>query len=159
KLVATPKEHVPAASPRPASPSPSSADTVDHPIEAGHTVPAGAAAGTSLVTIPGYEVERELGRGGMGVIYLARQLEPPRLVAVKMVLAGEHAGPEQLARFRTEAETAARLQHPNIITIHQVGESQGRPYLSLEYVEGGSLAQHLKGRQLQPGERGWRIED
>jgi hypothetical protein len=86
----------------------------------------------------------------MGVIYLARQLRPRRYVALKMVLAGEHAGPEQLARFRTEAEAVARLRHPNIITIHQVGEAGGRPYLSLEYVEGGSLAQHLKERRPQP---------
>jgi hypothetical protein len=107
-------------------------------------------AGGDLVTVPGYTVERELGRGGMGVIYLARQLEPRRPVDLKMVLAGEHASPEQLARFRIEAEAAARLQHPNIITIHQVGEAQGRPYLALEYVEGGSLAQHLKAHQLPP---------
>jgi hypothetical protein len=111
---------------------------------------ASAAGENNLVTVPGYEVVRELGRGGMGVIYLALQQEPRRFVALKMILAGEHAGPEQLARFRTEAEAAARLQHPNIITIHQVGEADGRPYLALEHIAGGSLAQHLKEHKLPP---------
>jgi WD40 repeat protein len=92
---------------------------------------------------PGYEVLGELGRGGMGVVYQARQKGLNRLVALKMVLLGEQATPEQLARFRTEAAAAAALQHPNIVQVHEVGEHGRRPFFSLEFVAGGSLAQML----------------
>lgn len=97
-------------------------------------------------TIPGFEIQRELGRGGMGVVYLARQVELNRLVALKMILSGPHAGPNELARFRTEARAAAQLQHPNIVQIYEVGEAECRPYLALEYVAGGSLSQRLQGQ-------------
>jgi serine/threonine-protein kinase len=97
----------------------------------------------AAVQVPGYEVLEELGRGGMGVVYKARQLGLKRLVALKMILAAEHAGPQQRARFRTEAEAVARCQHPNIVQIHDIGEHQGRPYFSLELVEGGSLEKRL----------------
>ena len=100
------------------------------------------------VEIPGYEILGELGRGGMGVIYQARQLSPRRLVALKMILAGEHAGADALARFKREADAVAQLSHPNIVPIHEVGEHQGRPYLTLEFVEGGNLLQHLRARPL-----------
>jgi WD40 repeat protein len=96
-------------------------------------------------TIPGYEVLRELGRGGMGIVYLARQRRLRRLVAMKMMLAGGAATAEQLARFRVEAEAAARLQHANIVQIYEVGEQAGQPYCALEYVDGGNLAQQLGG--------------
>jgi serine/threonine protein kinase len=95
--------------------------------------------------VPGYEILGELGRGGMGVVYKARQLGLQRTVALKMVLKGIQAGPKDLARFRAEAAAIARLQHPNIVQIHDVGEAAGRPYFVLEFVAGGSLAQHLRG--------------
>src|SRR5262249_52724324 len=72
-----------------------------------------------------------------------RHIRLDRLVALKMILAGEHAGPQHLARFKVEAEAVARLRHPNIVQVHDVGEHDGRPYLSLEFVEGGSLAERL----------------
>jgi serine/threonine protein kinase len=95
--------------------------------------------------VAGYEVLGELGRGGMGVVYKARQVRLNRLVALKMVHAGEPADPESLVRFRTEAEAVARLQHPNIVQVYEVGEAAGRPYFSLEYVGGGNLAQAIAG--------------
>jgi hypothetical protein len=98
-----------------------------------------------LPAVPGYEILQELGRGGMGVVYAAWQAGLNRTVALKMILAGGHAGPEELARFRTEAEAVARLQHPHIVQIHEIGQHEGRPYITLEYVDGGSLARQLSG--------------
>jgi formylglycine-generating enzyme required for sulfatase activity len=99
-------------------------------------------------SIPGYEIEGVLGRGGMGVVYKARHLALKRTVALKMMLVGGHASPQQRARFRIEAEAVARLQHPNIVQIHEVGETDGHPYAALEFVEGGTLAHKLAGNPL-----------
>jgi eukaryotic-like serine/threonine-protein kinase len=104
-----------------------------------------AAVGCERPAVPGYEILGELGRGGMGVVYQARQLGLYRTVALKMVLTGIQADPKNLARFRAEAAAIARLQHPNIVQIYDVGEAAGRPYIVLEFVAGGSLAQHLQG--------------
>jgi WD40 repeat protein len=107
-----------------------------------------SADGTELPKVPGYEILGVLGRGGMGIVYQARQVALDRLVALKMILQADHAGSEERDRFRTEAEAVARLQHPNIVQIYEVGEHQGLPYFSLEYCAGGSLAQKLNGTPL-----------
>lgn len=105
---------------------------------------------------PGYEILGELGRGGMGVVYKARQLSLNRLVALKVILSGAHSTPQHAERFRAEAETVALLQHPNIVQIFEVGEQQGRPYLALEYVDGVSLAQYINGNP-QPAAQSARL--
>src|SRR5262249_14547000 len=111
----------------------------------------GAAPGAPLLpSVPGYDLLEELGQGGMGVVYKALQIELNRPVALKMILAGARATPEELARFKGEAEAVARLQHPNVVQIHEVREQDGLPYFSLEFVEGGNLAQKLQGEPQQP---------
>jgi serine/threonine-protein kinase len=90
-------------------------------------------------------VQGVLGRGGMGVVYQARHLRLNRPVALKMLLAGAYAGPHDLARFLREAETVAGLRHANIVQVHEAGDVDGRPYFTMELVEGGSRAQKLAG--------------
>ncbi|MFO0888126.1 MAG: serine/threonine-protein kinase [Isosphaeraceae bacterium] len=100
--------------------------------------------------IPGYEVLGELGRGGMGVVYRARQVRLNRPCALKMVLAGAHATPEAATRFLAEAEAIARLEHPHIVRIHHVGEADGLPFFELEFAPGGSLDRQLDGTPWPP---------
>jgi serine/threonine protein kinase len=95
--------------------------------------------------IGNYQVVSELGRGGMGVVYKARQQGLDRFVAVKMILASKYAGGQAIGRFRQEAEAVSRLQHPNIVQIYEIGEHEGRPFLALEYVAGSSLGRTLAG--------------
>jgi eukaryotic-like serine/threonine-protein kinase len=105
-------------------------------------------AGDSLPQIPGYKVEAVLGRGGVGVVYQAKHLKLNRYVALKMLLSGAYADPHELARFTREAEAVASLRHAHIVQVYDVGELDGKPYFTMEIMEGGSLAQKLAGMPL-----------
>jgi WD40 repeat protein/serine/threonine protein kinase len=136
--VPEPKVESPEQSAAPGSPSQQTAPPSSTPAKSG------------LPAIPGYEVLRKLGHGGMGVVYLARHLKLNRLVALKVILTSPHC-PEQVpVRFRIDAESLARLQHPNIVHIYEIGEHDGLPFLSLEFMSGGNLAQRLNGTPLPP---------
>src|SRR5262249_14385151 len=97
-----------------------------------------------------YELISEVARGGMGVVYRARQMTLGRVVALKMILAGRLADAHDVERFRTEAEAVARLQHPNIVAIFDIGEIDGQHFFSMEFIEGMSLARKLANGPL-PG--------
>ena len=103
--------------------------------------------GEATPTVPGYEILGVLGRGGMGIVYRARQVRTDRIVALKLP---GHLDLESRCRFATEAQAAARISHPNIVQVYEVGDHQGRPFLALEYVAGGTLADHLAGAPLPP---------
>jgi eukaryotic-like serine/threonine-protein kinase len=117
-----------------------------------HTHGAAQVEPAPLTGLPRYEILEELGRGGMAVVYKAMDLELNRVVALKMILSGIHADQQERTRFKSEAETIARLQNPHIVQIFDVGEHERRPYLSLEFCAGGSLAAHLKGHPLPANE-------
>ncbi|MFO0850506.1 MAG: serine/threonine-protein kinase [Gemmataceae bacterium] len=119
------------------------------PIDA----PPGAGPDAPQVRAPaGYVIDRELGRGGMGVVYAARQAELNRTVALKMILAGAHASAAELARFLRECQVMASLHHPNVAEVYDAGRHDGRPYFALEYVGGGTLADRVRGGPLAPRE-------
>ena len=102
---------------------------------------------------PGYDLIEILGEGGMGVVYKARQLGLNRLVALKVILGGRRAGPKDLIRFLAEAESVASIRHPHVVQVHEYGEADGRPFLAMEYLPGGTLAARLKGcPKLDPRE-------
>jgi formylglycine-generating enzyme required for sulfatase activity len=107
-------------------------------------------AGDDRPAIAGYEILGELGRGGMGVVYKARHLRLGRVVALKMILAGSHAGEQDLRRFLGEAEAVAGLQHAHVVQLFDFGQHQGLPFFTLEFVAGGSLADRLAGTPLAP---------
>ena len=102
--------------------------------------------------IPGYDVVREVSRGGMGVVYEARQKSLNRTVAIKLVLGDARAEPVALSRFLNESHATARVHHPHVVQVHDSGESNGRPYLVMEFCPGGTLADHLKGGRMAPTE-------
>lgn len=107
---------------------------------------------------PDYEIIRELGRGGMGVVYLANQRLINRQVALKMILAGTFANPEQRMRFLIEGEIAARVRHPNVVQVYEVGIHQGRPFIALEYVPGGTLFHRMRKQKTSFNEAAVLIE-
>jgi serine/threonine protein kinase len=125
-------------------------------IAAGLLVAPERAGQAGLPVVAGYEILGPLGRGGMGLVYHARHLESGRVVALKMIRGGAHAELRDLARFRSEADAVARLQHPHIVPIYEAGEQDGWAYFALEFVPGGSLARQLGGRP-QPADRSARL--
>jgi WD40 repeat protein/serine/threonine protein kinase len=132
-----PDQLPPAPGPRPAAEGPAGAP----PTAAGASCP----AGDGQPRVRGYEILGELGHGGMGVVYRARQVSLNRIVALKMISSGPFTGAGERTRFRAEAEAAARHQHPNIVSVYEVAEQNGRPFIALECVDGGHLGQRLGG--------------
>ena len=123
------------------------------PADADATVnlrPRGAVNKATMQRVEGYEILDELGRGGMGVVYKAWQYRLQRTVALKMILSGSFAGPQELDRFRAEAMAIARLHHPHLLSIYDIGETNHLPFYAMEYMEGGSLSCRLNGQPIAP---------
>ena len=114
---------------------------------------------SSLPQVPGYLIEAELGRGGMGVVYRARQSQLNRPVALKMILNSQFASQEQIVRFLTEAQTCAALRHPGIVHIYEVGQHDGIPFFSMELLEDGTLADYVARQPVSPREAAALIDD
>ena len=139
--------------PPPAPPSGAPAETLSHEPTPPDVLaeryrdrgPATRDSDVRRLDVPGYELLGELGRGGMGVVYKARQVRLNRTVALKMILGSAHVNDESLARFQREAEAVAKVQHPNIVQIYEIGDHDGLPFFSLEFVEGGSLDRLVSG--------------
>jgi predicted Ser/Thr protein kinase len=107
-------------------------------------------AGCFASEISDYELLEEIGRGGMGVVFKARQKSLDRIVALKMLRGGEYSDRDERARFQSEAQALARLQHANIVQIYEAGETGGQSFLSVEFVDGRSLANYLDGTPMPP---------
>ncbi|HLW68668.1 MAG TPA: serine/threonine-protein kinase, partial [Gemmataceae bacterium] len=133
-------DHIPANGHSPQSPTLTSPGTEQFGVSDSRD---GATGPPASFAIPGYEILSELGRGGMGVVYKARQVKADRLVALKLMLHAGHAGSKARERFSLEVQAVARLQHPNIVQLYEVGETDGLPYFTLEFVPGGTLSNKI----------------
>ena len=158
--MSSPSDDLTVNTPSASAPPPAGADdaTLSGPVPAGRSGVRTVSSPAIPSAPPGYVIERELGRGGMGVVYLARQIGLNRPVALKMVLAGGYAGPEELVRFLAEAEAIAQLRHANVVQIYEVGTHAGQPYFTLEYCGGGALDGKLGGDPMVSGEAARLVE-
>lgn len=127
-----------------------SAERSDDPERTSPQPTSDPAYSTGYPAIPGYEILGELGRGGMGIVYKAREVGLDRLVALKVLLSGSFAGSGELVRFANEAKAIAQVNHPNVVQIFHVGSHEGRPFFTQELVEGGTLARALDGKPWEP---------